>query len=573
MTFIQFFNIFLEANAGKRQDYLTKIYGPKLEKWLYEIMQTFQDRKDIIYRIGITIDPNNKQIFNFNTEIDEKQKKQTVEVVADLIVQFVIEKVDPKNGPYSEWILKSLLTSLEDKKEYEVDYKDFSNIQEIFRWFSEDFYEVTMNISYFIKYKKLLAENGEPTDLNKVNGFDALHYSLRIISDDISQEKDKEAMKSAEKDAEKIYQSENYLILVPQTQEASCAYGRGTRWCTAATGSHNYFNTYNRQGPLYIIINKKTQDKYQFHFQSQQYMDSDDYQLDLEEFFNDNKEVKKPILDLAFKNKEFNFIADVDTAYLINILDEIPETERGKIIKENALVAVEYSKTDPKFVNSVQDTFIFDETNTDVVRIHTHQDWSDLAEDFIGNSRRREESDSAKAILDGEYMVNCDGDSSYDPEYFDWLDNNSFIALQEYIADNYDAVVSNINEAKDVIEENNDENIKDLLTHSMDDAYCSAQESEYYRIVIDAIEDSLGSIHNWAENGGLIFKWSHKAVYDILKEMETPVECKSFVSDLATHLSEQNQLTVPDFDRVYGSPTKENQGDIFNQRFINDIGR
>lgn len=567
MTFIQFFNIFLEANAGKRQDYLTKIYGPKISKWLYEITQSLKEGDAVIHQISKNIDPDNDLSYNLSDEIDGKQKK--LEVVSDLIIRFVIEKVDPKNGPYSEWVLKSLLTAFEDKG----GYRDFVDVQELIRWFAEDYYKDTEDISHFIKYKKLLAANGEPTDLNKVDGFGALQHSLSMIADDIAQEEDKEAIKKAEKDAEKIYQSENYLILVPQTQEASCAYGRGTRWCTAATGSHNYFNTYNRQGPLYIIINKKTQDKYQFHFQSQQYMDSDDYQLDLEEFFNDNKEVKKPILDLAFKNKEFNFIADVDTAYLINILDELPEPERSKSVKENALVAVEYSKTNPKFVNSVQDTFIFDETNTDVVRIHTHQDWSDLAEDFIGNSRRREESDIAKEILDGGYMVYCDGDSSYDPEYFDWLDNNSFIALQEYIADNYDAVVSNINEAKDVIEENNDENIKDLLTHSMDDAYCSAQESAYYRIVIDAIEDSLGSIHNWAENGGLIFKWSHKAVYDILKEMETPVECKSFVSDLATHLSEQNQLTVPDFDRVYGSPTKENQGDIFNQRFINDIGR
>ena len=40
-------------------------------------------------------------------------------------------------------------------------------------------------------------------------------------------------------------------------QEASCYIGQGTRWCTAASKSTNYFSEYNANGPLLVINFKK----------------------------------------------------------------------------------------------------------------------------------------------------------------------------------------------------------------------------------------------------------------------------------------------------------------------------
>lgn len=76
-------------------------------------------------------------------------------------------------------------------------------------------------------------------------------------------------------DVEKVFETPNVLIVHPLTQEASCIYGAGTKWCTAAD-KDNEFNEYNKQGPLYIVINKLNNKKYQLHFETSQFMDAKD---------------------------------------------------------------------------------------------------------------------------------------------------------------------------------------------------------------------------------------------------------------------------------------------------------
>ena len=66
-------------------------------------------------------------------------------------------------------------------------------------------------------------------------------------------------------------------LAIPETEEASCELGRGTKWCTASE-NNNYFRHYSNQGPLYIWRDKSG-DKFQFHFESNQYMDARDQEL------------------------------------------------------------------------------------------------------------------------------------------------------------------------------------------------------------------------------------------------------------------------------------------------------
>ena len=82
--------------------------------------------------------------------------------------------------------------------------------------------------------------------------------------------------KIKEMGAEKVYEDNDWLIIVPKTREAAIYYGKGTKWCTASTGGYNYFERYNNEGKLYININKNTGDKYQFHFESNSFMDAED---------------------------------------------------------------------------------------------------------------------------------------------------------------------------------------------------------------------------------------------------------------------------------------------------------
>lgn len=65
-----------------------------------------------------------------------------------------------------------------------------------------------------------------------------------------------------------LYNGAAGLVIVPHSTAASCAWGRGTEWCTAAVTSKNYFQIYNKDGPL-IIIKTESGQKYQMHANSE----------------------------------------------------------------------------------------------------------------------------------------------------------------------------------------------------------------------------------------------------------------------------------------------------------------
>lgn len=86
------------------------------------------------------------------------------------------------------------------------------------------------------------------------------------------------AKDKAKAESEIIINTPNFKVVVPKTEEASCFWGRGTKWCTAATDSDNMFNIYHKQGPIYTIMAKidGTVRKFQLHYKSDQFMDEKD---------------------------------------------------------------------------------------------------------------------------------------------------------------------------------------------------------------------------------------------------------------------------------------------------------
>lgn len=93
------------------------------------------------------------------------------------------------------------------------------------------------------------------------------------------------AVNGAKNDIYKFYEDEKWYCVIPKNKYASCYWGSGTEWCTATRNENNYFDTYYEEGHMIILIDKQTKEKYQFHFQSQQYMDKKD------------DPIEKPVLD------------------------------------------------------------------------------------------------------------------------------------------------------------------------------------------------------------------------------------------------------------------------------------
>lgn len=554
MNFKDFYSVLLEANVDKRIEYIRKKYGPALES----LLDNFTDYK-------LALKKPSGEGFKIMFKMD--------------FPEYIVKRIDPYEGIYSDWIVRSLLK------------EPFNNNTTFYRFLTEDFYKVYEDLQKYHRYKNLFKKLGEElnnpntaklADINQIKGFDDLYEKLRLLNHLIEEEEEKESLKAAEKEVDKLYDSSNYLILTPKTVEASCAYGRNTRWCTASTGSYNYFDRYNRQGPLYIIIDKKNNRKYQFHFQSNQFMDENDHPLDESSFLNEHLEIKPVLLELAFKNEDYNFLVKHDSDLLIEKFETIESVySKEVIIKNSFLIAVRLSEKYREFVNKSQKLFtINDEEN--VIFNTDATEFSDLV-DFIkdDNSRYGISRKYAEEILNGETDF-YNYDSSFDNSYWDWLNEKSEKLVIKYVQENYpESEVQTISDAREILDENNDDVVKNYLTNAFDDVYNSSISNAAYDKVQSAITDVLGKDYFWNKNNNmtsLSFKWNKKELIALANELQKSAtenseegpncDWNSVYSEWVRMLDDNNDLESVDLDRIDSYPSEKEYGNDFNSRFI-----
>lgn len=210
----------------------------------------------------------------------------------------------------------------------------------------EDLYKAKEYLTYFVKYNNRI----EVRDINKYKSLVDLYNVVKVFMDnpEMSTSHSDEIRKIKE-GAEKVYEDNEWLIVVPHTMEASCYYGKGTQWCTAADKSNNMFDHYNDQGNLYININKISgdiSDKYQFHFETDSFMDATD------------SPIESPIYETIGLNEGvLEFYKSIKSSFykkLIEIREEMYCTDSGYII---------YYCTDPYSKSA----YIWDEYSGEVV--------------------------------------------------------------------------------------------------------------------------------------------------------------------------------------------------------------
>ena len=99
-----------------------------------------------------------------------------------------------------------------------------------------------------------------------------------------------------------LHTGKDWTFYQPLTEKGSSYLGVNTEWCTTwgqycLNKKHrdrgNYFQSHHVKGPLFIMINKNNPlDKYQFHFETNQYMDKDDKRINTTEFWVGKDEIK-----------------------------------------------------------------------------------------------------------------------------------------------------------------------------------------------------------------------------------------------------------------------------------------
>jgi hypothetical protein len=137
-----------------------------------------------------------------------------------------------------------------------------------------------------------------------------------------------------------LLDGEKWLVVTPKTERAACHIGINTEWCTAwgkqslnpkHRGRDSMFMTYNSQGPLYILINKSDEtDKYQFHFESRQFMNEYDRKIDLSTFLDENEEIRRFFFPSLYEDN----VSDEVLKSQINRINVLPKEEILYILKQ-----------------------------------------------------------------------------------------------------------------------------------------------------------------------------------------------------------------------------------------------
>ncbi len=220
-------------------------------------------------------------------------------------VEQVLEKAesaDPTpNKKYVLWIVRQFV-----KNELK-----FEDINEFLKKDITAFHELP---------KKRKQQLGIEPDINRYTWRDIREIAIKLEkATDLEEPVDANLDYEHIDDMKVLYVGDMGQLIIPETEAASCEIGRGTRWCTAATESDNEFSNYASKGPLYVWIpsrkmpEKKQSNKFQFHFESAQFMDENDEQIesDLFRYFR----TKHPVLKNLFAKGERVIAQDANYAY------------------------------------------------------------------------------------------------------------------------------------------------------------------------------------------------------------------------------------------------------------------
>lgn len=206
------------------------------------------------------------------------------DVPSDIIDQVI--EVDPtKKKSYSQW----LLSKWDDESNEIVHNLDNGKIESVFQYFKEhpeiqikDCPSVRKALSYVPGEEGVLEKSSRPTTLLMNNGW------TKEVDSDLAN------------DFDVVFNEDNWVIAVPNTYEAECKLGENMYWCTAGgrgtyDSGRSYYNRYlDEYGGKYYVNFDMTRGesrlgkqypfmRYQFHFESNQFMDKNDDPVELGE--------------------------------------------------------------------------------------------------------------------------------------------------------------------------------------------------------------------------------------------------------------------------------------------------
>ena len=113
----------------------------------------------------------------------------------------------------------------------------------------EDLARLRDSINKFFRMRNTL----QIKDLNQIKDLDQLYNLIDTEEEQPVAPSVKQQTRDIKANADRIIDTTNFKVIVPKTEEASCLYGAGTKWCTASK-QDNQFQNYASKGNVYIIM-------------------------------------------------------------------------------------------------------------------------------------------------------------------------------------------------------------------------------------------------------------------------------------------------------------------------------
>ena len=321
------------------------------------------------------------------------------------------------------------------------------------------------------EYLEYVYKHSVALDVNKIKSLTDLYDVVKNYY--TKDTKDLGSIISAlnEKEYKEIFRGRKFTIFTPLTERASCTLGVNTEWCTtwgpeSLNPKHkdrgSLFSRYHNQGPLYILISDSdVNDKYQFHFESKQYMDREDKRINVTEFLNENPDVKNFFFPSLVSDDQPEEIVKQQIARM-NALDEddagiLVNKIVSKTAQSNPLIMAFVQKDEDKLRELITDEDISDfeidrenfilsfKTNyggsleTTKNTLSYYQSEAQSGYDMLWDRMNNEDSDYIKSTLE-EYL-----EEYYKQNESEIKSNLGYLNYEQFKADQYDNFVESDN--------------------------------------------------------------------------------------------------------------------------------
>jgi hypothetical protein len=194
-----------------------------------------------------------KYLPKFNNRRDRFSEALTPEI----IIKHLYELDPSPTKKYFEWMIKACLDIIDGNYVItnEVIRKlvtDVITFNENLNKLGDDFLEYNRDDIGDVAYKYL---KGKP--LNDINSYNR-DILRKIIQPLINYKTESQRKKLAKDGASLIYKNDNYFVYEINSHDASCFYGRGSKWCTTTPNSDGNFRSYGTgSNKLLYVINRK----------------------------------------------------------------------------------------------------------------------------------------------------------------------------------------------------------------------------------------------------------------------------------------------------------------------------